>query len=558
MVLPQGDEHVAYRQQKHSSRMIPTDVVTLGVLWQRLTGLMDEVAQAFVRTSFSAVVRENWDLAVSLMDAETRQFAQSSRSIPSFLGTMPRTLRAMLDRIPPAALRPGDVLISNDPWLGTGHLNDITLARPIFRDGRLIAFVGGTFHCVDVGGAPRPDARDVHEEGLTIPVCRIVKRGEEDAEIVAFLRENFREPDEAMGDIRAMFAAFAVAERRLLGILDQEGIADLAPIVEAILDRSERSMRAALAAAPDGVAEDETVADGFDAPLPIRCRIEKRGETIAIDFAGTAPQVVHPVNSPFGFSTAYTAYAVKCAFDPRAPNNDGGLRPISITAPEGCLINPRRPAPVWGRHLSGHYLPFVVLGALAKLVPERVAAEAGAPAWNVYFRGQDRTGRRFVKMYFMSGGHGARAASDGPSVLSFPTNVANTPAEQFENDVPLLIAERRLIPGSGGAGRTRGGLGQRIAFRNSGPEPVTFMYRHERVMHPPRGLLGGGPGAPGRDLLDGTAIPAKTVGRLDPGATLAFETPGGGGFGPPSERSAAAIAADREDGLVAPPDAGAA
>lgn len=532
--------------------MPPTDVVTLGVLWQRLTGLMDEVAQAFVRTSFSAVVRENWDLAVSLMDAEARQFAQSSRSIPSFLGTMPRTLRAMLERVPAASLRPGDVLISNDPWLGTGHLNDITLARPIFRAGRLIAFVGGTFHCVDIGGAPRPDARDVHEEGLTIPVCRIVKSGEEDAEIVAFIRENLREPDEAMGDIRAMFAAFAVAERRLLAILDQERIEALDPIVEAILARSEASMRAALAAAPDGVTEDETVADGFDTPLPIRCRIEKRGETIALDFAGTAPQVPHPVNSPFGFSAAYAAYAVKCAFDPRAPNNDGGLRPIRISAPEGCLVNPRRPAPVWGRHLSGHYLPFVVLGALARLVPGRVAAEAGAPAWNVYFRGQDRTGRRFVKMYFMSGGHGARATSDGPSVLSFPTNVANTPAEQFENDVPLLIAERRLIPGSGGAGRQRGGLGQRIAFRNIGTAPVTFMFRHERVAHPPRGLLGGEPGARGRDLLDGTPIPAKTVGRLDPGSTLAFETPGGGGFGPPSERSAAARAADLGEGFVTP------
>jgi N-methylhydantoinase B len=530
--------------------MPAADVVSLGVLWQRLTGLMDEVAQAFVRTSFSAVVRENWDLAVSLMDAEARQFAQSSRSIPSFLGTMPRTLRAMLERIPPQALKPGDVLISNDPWLGTGHLNDITLARPIFRAGHLLAFVGGTFHCVDVGGAPRPDARDVHEEGLTIPICRIVKAGHEDPEIVAFLRENVREPDEAMGDIRAMFAAFAVAERRLLGILDQERVEDLGPIVGAILARSEACMRAALASAPDGIVEDETVADGFDAPLPIRCRIEKRGDAIALDFSGTAPQVPHPVNSPFGFTSAYAAYAVKCAFDPGAPNNDGGLRPIAVSAPEGCLINPRRPAPVWGRHLSGHYLPFVVLGALAKLVPDRVVAEAGAPAWNVYFRGRDHAGRRFVKMYFMSGGHGARAASDGPSVLSFPTNVANTPAEQFENDVPLIVVERRLIPDSGGAGRRRGGLGQRIAFRNIGTEPLTFMFRHERVRHPPRGLLGGAAGACGRDLLDGKPIPAKTVGRLDPGSTLTFDTPGGGGFGPSSERDPAAHAADLADGLV--------
>ena len=275
--------------------MAQLDPVTLGLLWQRLTGLMDEVAGAFVRTSFSAVVRENWDLACSLMDAEGRLFAQSSRSIPSFIGTMPRTLAQMLKVVPAARMRPGDVLISNDPWLGTGHLNDITLMRPIFRAGVLVAFVGGTFHCVDVGGAPRPDARDVFEEGMCIPVCRIVKAGVEDPEIVAFIAENFRAPAEALGDIRALFAAFAVAERRLCAILDQEGIDDPKPVVDEILARSERSMRAALAAVPDGVAEDRLLADGFDAPLVVACRVEKRGCNIAIDFAGTSPQIAHPV-----------------------------------------------------------------------------------------------------------------------------------------------------------------------------------------------------------------------------------------------------------------------
>ena len=512
--------------------MAKLDPVTIGLLWQRLTGLMDEVAGAFVRTSFSAVVRENWDLACALMDADGRLFAQSSRSIPSFIGTMPRTLAAMRARIPSERLSPGDVIISNDPWLGTGHLNDITLMRPIYRHGRLIAFAGGTFHCVDVGGAPRPDARDVFEEGMCIPICRIVKAGEEDPEIVAFITENFREPAEAMGDIRALFAAFSLAERRLNQILDAEGLDDPALAVDEILDRSERSMRAALAAAPDGVVEDLLYADGFDAPLTIACRVEKQGSDISIDFAGTSPQVVHPVNAPFNFSWSYTAYAVKCVFDPAAPNNDGGLRPLHITAPEGCLVNPLRPAPVWGRHLSGHYLPFAVMGALAKLVPERVVADAGAPAWNVYFRGARPDGRRFVKMYFMSGGYGARASADGPDVLSFPTNVANTPTEQFENDVPLLITERRLIEGSGGAGRRRGGMGQRISFHNPGPLPVGFVIRHERVKNPPRGLLGGSPGAPGRDLLDGEPIPAKTSATLAAGSTVTFETPGGGGFGP--------------------------
>jgi N-methylhydantoinase B len=353
-----------------------------------------------------------------------------------------------------------------------------------------------------------------------------------------------------MGDIRALFAAFAVAERRLCAILDQERVDDLADVVNEILARSERSMRRALAATPDGIAHDSLLADGFDTPLTIACRIEKQGDTIAVDFSGTSPQIAHPVNAPFNFSWAYTAYALKCVFDPQAPNNDGGLRPMSITAPEGCLIHPRRPAPVWGRHLSGHYLPFVVMGALAKLVPDKIVADAGAPAWNVYFRGMREDGRRFVKMYFMSGGHGARQKSDGPNVMSFPTNVANTPAEQFELDVPLLITERRLLPGSGGAGRTRGGLGQRISFRNPGPGTVGFVIRHERVKHPPRGLLGGGDGAPGRDLVDDVPIPAKTVMSLSPGSTVTFETPGGGGMGPPVQRAVEAVAADLREGYI--------
>lgn len=522
----------------------------LGIVWRRLTGLMDEVAQTFVRTSFSVVVRENWDLACSLMDAEGRVFAQSSRSIPSFLGTMPRTLQAMLQKHPQHSLEPGDVLISNDPWLGTGHLNDITMVRPIFRGRELVAFVGSTFHTVDIGGAPSPFAKDSYEEGLCIPILKIVRRGEENTDVISFLLENLREPNETLGDIRAQFAAYDLAQTKLLSLLQQEGIDDLKSVTDSILSRSELSMRKMLEAVPDGECTDQVTADGFDKPLTICCSIKKTGSDILVDFAGTDPQIDKPINSVYNFTFAYSAYAIKCAFDPGSPNNDGGLRPLTLLAPEGSLVNPTRPAPVWGRHLSGHYLPFVIFGALSKIIPDKVIADSGSPIWNVYFKGVDRSNRKFVKMFFMSGGYGARAHSDGPACLSFPTNIANNPIEQFENQTPMLMTEKSLITDSGGAGMYRGGMGQRLSFQSLSPEPLTFMIRHERIKYPPRGFLGGVDGRLGVDLLDGQRIPGKSVTTINKGQIVTFETPGGGGMFSPLKRDPKALAKDLQDGVV--------
>jgi N-methylhydantoinase B len=502
----------------------------IGIVWQRLAGLIDETAQTFVRTSFSSVVRDNWDMAVGLLDGQGRQIVQSAKSVPSFIGTMPRTLAVMLRRYPREILRPGDVLISNDPYHGTGHLNDITMARPIFRDGRLIAFVASVFHTVDIGGAPSVDARDSYQEGLTIPVARISRGGEENEDVIAFLTENLRAPDETLGDIRAQFSAYAQAERRLIRILGEEGIDDLDVLVEEILRRSESSMRAAIEAVPDGTYADEIMLDGFETPLRIRCAVTIDGSDIAVDYEGSSPQVARPINSVLNYTISYTNYAFKCLFDPGTPNNDGTFRPIVIRAPEGTIVNPRRPAPVWARHLCGHYLPPAVFSALAPVMPDRVIADCGSPLWNVYFQGRHRNGRPFVKMFFMNGGHGARDGADGAGCLSFPSNVATVAVERFESTVPILITEKALLPESGGAGKYHGGAGQRISFRNLSAEPVAMTVRHERVRFPPRGLLGGGAGAAGRDMINGVAIAPKGRHMLNPGDLATFETPGGGGF----------------------------
>jgi N-methylhydantoinase B len=522
----------------------------VGVSWHRFNGLMDETAQTFVRTSFSSVVRDNWDLAVSLMDSQGRQFAQSSRSIPSFIGTMPRTLAVMLQRYPKETLNPGDVLISNDGYHGTGHLNDITMACPVFRHGRVIAFISSVFHTVDIGGAPSVDARDSFEEGLTIPVAKILREGVENEDVIAFLTENLRAPHETLGDIRAQFTAYKIGIPRLLQILEEESIDNLDSLTEEILDRSEAAMRRAIEAAPDGSYRDEISVDGFEEPLKICCEVRIQGSDLTVDFAGTSAQIRRPINSAMNFTRAYSAYAVKCVFDPVTPNNDGSFRPVKIIAPEGCLVNPRRPAPIWARHLSGHYLPPVIFSALAKLMPDRVIADCGSPLWNVYFAGNQPSGERFMKMFFMNGGHGARPHQDGPACLSFPSNVATVPIEQFENSVPLLITEKSLIPDSGGAGKFRGGPAQRVSFKVVSDQPVTMTIRHERVKFPPRGLLGGMAGAPGREYVNGERIPAKIRMDLQPNDVVVFDTPGGGGMGKPDERDPAQLHADLRSGLV--------
>jgi len=532
------------------------DPVAVGLLWRRMTGVMDEVAETFIRTSFSAVVRENGDMAMALLDSRGRQFVQSTRSVPSFIGTMPRTLQAMLQVFPAETLVPGDVMITNDPWLGSGHLNDITMIRPLFRGPRLIGYVGSVFHTVDIGGAPSPHARDRYEEGLCIPPAKVVEAGRENRLLFDLLARNLREPGETLGDLRAQFAAYDATVQRIDRLLTEEGLEQLDELTEEILDRSERAMRQTIEAVPDGVYTDELMADGFEEPLHIRVSIEVRGSDVKVDFSGSSAQIDKAVNSVMNFTYAYTVYALKCLLDPATPNNSGSLRPFSVTAPTGTIVNATSPAPVWARHLTGHYLPFVVMGAMAKAMPDKVIADSGAPGWSVYFRGMDpQTRRRFVRMYFMTGGYGARPASDGPSCLAFPTNVSNTPVEAFEASIPLLVTRKELIPGSGGSGRTRGGLGQRIVFSSESPQPLIMTIRHERVKHAPRGLLGGEDGRPGRDLVNGEVIPSKTIRSIALGDEICFETPGGGGLGDPARRSPAQREKDLRLGLVEAGDA---
>jgi N-methylhydantoinase B len=291
--------------------------------------------------------------------------------------------------------------------------------------------------------------------------------------------------------------------------------------------------------------------DGFENPLKICCSISIQKDEIEVDFSGTSKQINRPINSVYNYTYAYACYALKCAIDSEAPNNDGSFRPIKIIAPEGTIVNPKRPAPVWGRHLTGHYIPPSIYGALAKVIPEKIIAESGSPLWNIYFKGRkDVDEKPFVKMFFMNGGHGARSYSDGPGCLSFPSNVSNQSIEQFENQVPLIVNEKSFVKDTQGTGQFVGGAAQRISFLSTSKKPIIMTIRHERVKFPPRGLLGGGNGSKGIDLVNNKKIPAKTSYLLKHGDIASFQTPGGGGMFPPIKRKNDKIQQDIENGLL--------
>ncbi len=527
------------------------DPFTLEILWSRLIAIVDEAAATLIRTSFSTVVRESYDFSCVLTDRHGNSLAQASLSIPSFIGTLPRTVKLFLETFPAATLQPGDVLITNDMWLGTGHLPDINVAKPIFRDGRLVAFAASVAHAPDIGGKMRsPDPREVFEEGLQIPRMKLHEAGRPNAPLLEILRYNVRVPDQVIGDLDAQLAGLAVMERRLRELMDEHGLDSVDPLAATIQGLSERAMRQAIAALPDGDYDNELQTDGLAVPVTLRLKLSVRGDAIHIDFAGTSEQVDRALNVVPSYRDAYTVYPLKCALSPRIPNNEGAWRPITIEAPEGSILNPRYPAAGGSRALVGHYLPPLVFGALAPAIPDRVMAAAGSPLWCINLAGESRSGRRFAAMFFVNGGFGAAAGRDGYPCLTFPSNVSNTPVEIMETTAPIRILEKRLVPDSGGTGEFRGGLGQVLTVQNLSARPVATSFLAERTRFAAPGLLGGGPGALGGIRIDGQPVDPKTTHIVRPGGTVELTLPGGGGFGDPARRDPERIAEDLEAGYV--------
>ena len=526
------------------------DPITLGILWDKLTSIVDEAFSTLTHISFSTVLRETFDCSCTILDAEGRSLAEATNAVPSFLGTMKYTIQHFLDRFPPSGLMPRDVIATTDPWIGTGHLYDINMAMPIFHGDELVAYVGVIAHLPDMGGSRLGgSSREVYEEGLRIPVCKLVENGEPNELVMDFVRSNVRMPEQVIADIRSEIATAVFCERWLKETIEEFRIGDFLGLADAIIERSEEIMRGAISKIQGGEYEYTNYVDGFDAPVKICCRMEIERDRIDVDYSGTDLQVDRGINCPLNYTRAFTHLGVKSVTVPELPNNTGFVSPISVHAPEGSILNPQPPCATGARARIGHHLPQFIWGALADALPGKVVAEHGMHN-SVNLAGRHRDGTPFGILLMSEGGFGARPRDDGPHTTAAPTNLSPAPVEVVEGDTSLLFRHRKLIPDSGGAGRFRGGCGQEISIANTTGHRLHTGVMVTRGTIPARGYHGGLSGSRREVLINGeTAHPFERY-LLEPGDSFVIRDAGGGGFGPPSERAVERVVEDMRNGFV--------
>ena len=524
--------------------MSPADPILVGLFGNRLHSILAEQQNALVNTAFSAVVRESLDLACAVFDSRGEMIGQSVGGTPGHINAMATGMHHFVAAYPPETLEPGDVLLTNDPWQTAGQINDITVATPVFRNGRLVAWFASCCHAPDIGGRlVSAEAHEVFEEGLRLPILKFLRAGEVNADLERLIRANVRTPEETIGDLYAQVTGNEVGAASLLRLLDELGLDSLDEVAAEIMDRSEQALRDALRALPDGTYTNEIVTDGFDdEEIVLRVTATVAGDEIHLDFAGSSPQSRRGINVVLNYTRAYASFAVKAAISPEVPHNAGSFRPVRVTAPEGSVLNCLPPAPVASRHLIGHFLPSLLIGAL----PGTAIAPSADALWMTIWRGPG-----FMLNVFQTGGMGARADKDGLSATGFPSGLRSTPTEVIETMAPLVQHARELRVDSGGAGRFRGGLGQVTTMGALGVTSWSVNGNVDRVRAAASGVDGGEPGAPGRFGLSGGAeLPAKSRVPLAAESVVDVTLPGGGGYGLPSERPVAAVLADVVEGYV--------
>lgn len=531
------------------------------VMWNRLISVVEEQARTLVRTAFSSSVREAGDLSAGVFDREGRMMAQAVTGTPGHVNAMAAAVGHFIRAIGPGNIEEGDVYLTNDPWLGTGHLHDFTFVTPSFRAGRLVGFFAATAHVVDVGGRGfGPDANEVYEEGLFVPIMPFAKRGVVDGTLLKIVRANVRQPDQLVGDLHSLAACNEIGHRRLMAMMDEYRLDDLEALRDFIFAASREGTLAALAGLPERSASNAMTLDGFGEAVTLSVRLDVSPRGVHADWEGTSPQAPKGINVPLIYTTAYTAFGLKCALAPRIPNNHASLEPFTVSAPEGSILNAPHPAPVAIRHVLGHFIPDTVLGALAEILPGRIPAEGAGALWNLQVSvrpvpgaqaAPGETRRSAEILMFNSGGSGARPTRDGLSATAFPSGVMSMPVEALEHTGPLVFWRKEFREGSGGAGRWRGGLGQVVEIAAAEGHAFHFNAMFDRIEHPARGREGGKSGAAGRVRLDdGTRLSGKGRQAVPAGRRLVLELPGGGGYGPPEERASACIERDRIEGRL--------
>jgi N-methylhydantoinase B len=532
------------------------ETIRMQIMWNRLIAVVEEQAQTLLRTAFSPIVRECGDLSAGVFDTRGRMLAQAVTGTPGHVNSMAESVKHFIRHFPLSTMQDGDIYITNDPWLGTGHLNDFVLTTPCFRRGRLVALFSCTSHLTDIGGVGTgPDGTDVHMEGIYIPMLKLADRGVMNDTLLAMVRANTRQPVESEGDVYSLAACNDIGARRLVEMMDEFGLDELDTLGSYVCDQSRAAVLAEIGRLPRGTWRNAMRIDGYDHPLDLVGTLTVDESGVTMSYAGTSSMSRYGINVPLAYTTAYTCFGISCIVSAGVPNNAGSLSPFRVTAPEGSVLNAPYPAAVCARHVIGQMLPDVVFGCFEEALPERVPAEGASTLWNLTFRGQ-RSGRRnrgqlFTVTAVTNGGTGARPGKDGLSATAYPSGVRGTPVEINESVAPVIFRRKELRPDSGGPGAHRGGLGQVIEVESAQGTDFELLAAYDRIEHPARGRRGGAPGSPGSvTLASGARLAGKGTQTVPAGERLVVHTPGGGGHGPANERDREALAADVASGLV--------
>ncbi|MBN3787342.1 hydantoinase B/oxoprolinase family protein [Burkholderia sp. Ac-20353] len=519
------------------------DTIHMQVMWNRLISVVEEQAMALIRTAFSTSVREAGDLSAGIFDKRGRMLAQAVTGTPGHVNTMAEAVEHFMNEIGVDRMYEGDVYLTNDPWRGTGHLHDFTVVSPSFLDGELIGYFASTAHVVDIGGRGfGPDSREVYEEGLFVPIMKLIERGEVNRDLINILRNNVREADKVVGDLYALASCNETGHKRLLEMLKEFGLKDVEGIGEFILARSREATLERIAALPNGTQSNQMTLDGYDTPVTLNVTLTVGDDHLLADFAGSSPASPFGINVPLLYAKAYACYGLKCIIAPEVPNNAASLEPFRVQAPAGCILNAQRPSPVAVRHVLGHFVPDLVLGALDKILPNRVPTEGAGALWNLHVSARpvrEDSGLKGAEiLMFNSGGTGARAELDGLSATAFPSGVHAMSVEATEQVGPIVVWRKEMRSGSGGAGKHRGGLGQIVEIGPRAGYQFRFNAMFDRIDHPARGHAGGKPGAAGQvELSDGTKMKGKGTQAVGEYQRVVLSLPGGGGVGSPAQRS---------------------
>ena len=534
--------------------------VHLQIMWNRVISILEEQAMTLIRTAFSTSVREAGDLSAGVFDAQGRMVAQAVTGTPGHVNTMAAAVPHFINDIGPERIYPGDIYLTNDPWKGTGHLHDITVTTPVFVHDELIGFFAATAHVVDIGGRGfGPEASEVYEEGIRIPIMKWAERGELNRDLVNIIRTNVREEDQVIGDIHGLAASNETGRRRLVEMLSEFDMTNIDALAEFVFDRTRAATIAALKAVPKGTYHNEMKVDGYNDSITLAVDLTVTDDGMHADFTGTSPLSTYGINVPIVYAQAYFTYGMLVALAPELPNNYASLHPFTVSAPPGVILNAQDPDPVAVRHVIGHFVTDLCLGALAPVLSDVIPAEGSGALWN--FQASARTAdpsqpRPPIELLmFNSGGTGARPGIDGLTATAFPSGVMTMSAEATEQVGPVVVWRKEIRENSGGAGKYRGGLGQVIEIGPADGYQFEFSSMFDRVLNPARGRAGGGDGAPGAVYLDdGTPFPTKGRQVVPADRRLILELPGGGGFGNPADRDPAAVENDRAQGYVSDPD----